>query len=233
MELQSVPRAEDSLNEMLPLYDPESEEIIATAPFAAMYLLNKEERKWDKLDCEGVLYLYRTVTEPHYCLFLLNGLNTTHLRQPINRHFRMESSKPYLIFRNDLGVIFSFWFHADGHYNRMHDEIKNIIYDINLRALCKANCTKRRPMRKCVDLETLLSISNGENQNETDSSSSVVNFFKNAGKILNKKLEPVPVPAIRQEASYFNNQVIRKLSHYPEYKVESIEQSVFSIQSRN
>lgn len=119
---------------VLKKYDPNSAGIIATAPLAAAYVFDPETEKWEKLNCEGILFLYRKTYDPYCNLFLLNRLTSSHLYQPINRQLQLQVENSYLLYKNENGVIIGFWIHDRKYFDKICDEIKKMLYSINLHS---------------------------------------------------------------------------------------------------
>lgn len=237
---------------VLKKYDPNSAGIIATAPLAAAYVFDKEFERWEKLNCEGILFLYRKTYDPYCNLFLLNRLNNSHLYQPINRQLKLQVENSYLLFKNENGTIIGFWFHDNQHFNKICDEIKKMLFSINLHSGRVSTPNGKDPeiskmLRKVEEdnLRAKYGLKNLRKENEseviTSSPNEVTKIFENgidrelkvmASNSVTKFFEnaskvfknnkPIPVPVFNDDYQSTN---LKNLICNPQYNVESIEKN--------
>lgn len=196
---------------VLKKYDQNSAGIIATAPLAAAYVFDKEIERWEKLNCEGILFLYRKTYEPNYNLFLLNRLNNSHLYQPINRHLKLQVENSYLLFKNESGTIYGFWIFDKKYFNKICDEIKRILCNMNLHSYRLNSSGKNQEVSKMLQkteeeyLKAYYGLKNLRIEKENGKLStpnSVTTFFENASKVFKNHNKPVQqVPLFREMSS--------------------------------
>ncbi|XKL60410.1 hypothetical protein PGB90_007467 [Kerria lacca] len=219
--------------QVLKRYDRNAIEIIDSAPLAAVYMFNKEQVKWEKLKCEGILFLYQKSYEPHFNLFLLNRINNSHLYQPINHNLKLQIEDSYLLFKNDNDTIFGLWIYDKVVYSRISDEIKKIIYNINLKRFCKIALENNKDdnisklLRKTEEeylksFYCLKRLHIEKEQNEC-TSNSVAKFFEDACTILRNTKSTIKIPCFQEKS--IDKLVYRNLIHNPDYNVESIEKN--------
>lgn len=231
--MESITRRELE-NLALKKFDQNAAEIVESAPLAAAYLFDKDLLKWEKLNCEGILFLYRKLYEPQYNLFLLNRHSNLHLYQPVSQNLKLQVEDSYLLFRNDDGTIFGLWIYDKQVFARISDEIKKVIYNINLKTFCKIPLVKERnedvsKMLRKTEEEYLKSFYclkrlQVEKENElVTTPESVAKFFENAGKVFKNTKPVVKLPFFRE--NHGDNSVLGNFICNPEYNVESIEKN--------
>lgn len=238
---------------VLKKYDPNSAGIIATAPLAAAYVFDQEYERWEKVNCEGILFLYRKTYDPYCNLFLLNRLNNSHLYQPINRQLRLQIENSYLLFKNENGTIIGFWFHDNKYFNKICDEIKKMLFSINLHSGRVSTPNGKDPeiskMLRKVEEDNLRSkygLKNLRKEKEAEiasspndimkmfengidrelavtESNSVTKFFENASKVFKNTHKHIPVPVFND--NYQSSNIVKNLICNPQYNVESIEKN--------
>ncbi len=215
---------------VLKKYDRNAAEIIDSAPLVAVYIFDEVLIKWEKLNCEGILFLYRKLYEPHYNLFLLNRLNNLHLYQPINANLKLQVEESYLLFKNDAGTIFGLWIHDQQVHNRISDEIRRILYNMNLKTFCRISFEEdknddiSRMLRKAEEehLKSSYCIKRLRVHKEENNftSNSVAKFFEDACKVFKNK-SALKFPVLQKIP---RDQLINgKFLYSPLYNVESIE----------
>ncbi|XP_065225290.1 mRNA-decapping enzyme 1A-like [Planococcus citri] len=64
----------------------------------------------------------------------LRRLTSSHLYQPINRQLQLQVENSYLLYKNENGVIIGFWIHDRKYFDKICDEIKKMLYSINLHS---------------------------------------------------------------------------------------------------
>lgn len=215
-------------------YDPNAVEIIESAPLAAAYLFDKDRGRWQKLNCEGILFLYRKSYNPRFNLFLLNRLNQSHLYEPINCDTKLQIEDSFLLLKNDDDTIVALWIHDHEAYVNISEEIKTIIINTNLKTFCRAPCenNKHDEVSKmlCKTEEEYLKSSYSINhlrptmkEESNVTSTSVVKFFNDVYKALQKNT----VPAFRSVPvdSHFFSQPTPKMIRNPQYSLECIEKN--------
>lgn len=215
-------------------YDKNAADIIDSAPLVAAYIFNKESVKWQKLNCEGILFLYKKQYDPHFNLFLLNRLSNSHLYQPICATLKLQIEDSYLFFKTDDGTIFGLWIYDKQVSDRISRTINNIICDVNLRSLCRIpyehpydqNSISR--MLRHTEEEYLksfynLKMLNIDEDESTIKSNSVAKFFEDAGKVLkNTKTTTFQFPRVTENTS---DRIRENVILNPKYNVKSIENS--------
>lgn len=215
-------------------YDRNALEIIESAPFVAAYTFNSEQSKWEKLKCEGILFLYRKVYEPQYNLFLLNRLSNLHLYQPVGPNLKLQVEDSYLLFRNDDGVIFGLWIYDKQVFAKISEEIKKIIYNINLKTFCKIPLETDndenvcRLLRKSEEeyLKSFFGLKHFQNDKVNDNASStpesVAKFFEEAGKVFKTVKNTTKIPFFKDSSE---DNILKNLICNANYNVESIEKN--------
>lgn len=213
-------------------YDKNAAEILDSAPLVAAYVFNTELVKWEKLNCEGILFLYKKMHDPHYNLFLLNRMSNSHLYQPIYPSLQLQTEDSYLFFKTDDGTILGLWIYDKQVYDRISRQIKNIVVDFNLKSFCRIpydhdqNSISRMLLR--TEEEYLKSFYNlkrlGVDKEESSfKSNSVAKFFEDAGKVFKNTKSSSRFPRSPENSS---DSFIRKnVICNPKYNVKCIENS--------
>lgn len=215
-------------------FDQNAAEIIDSAPLAAAYLFDKDQLKWEKLNCEGILFLYKKLYEPHYNLFLLNRQSNLHLYQPVSRNLKLQVEDSYLLFRNDDSTIFGLWIYDKQIFARISDEMKKVIYNIHLKTFCKVPLVKEKDediskmLRKTEEeyLKSFYCLKRLQIEKENEpvtTPKSVAKFFEDAGKVFKNTKPNVKRPFFRKSCS--DNSVFMNFIRNSEYDVESIEKN--------
>lgn len=214
-------------------YDKNAADIIDSAPLVAAYIFNKELVKWQKLNCEGILFLYRKQYEPNFNLFLLNRLSNSHLYQPIYPTLKLQEEDSYLFFKTDDGTIFGLWIHDKQVYDRISLKIKDIICSVKLKGSCRIpyehqyDRSSISRMLRHTEEEYLKSFYNlkmlgVEEEESTIKPNSVAKFFEDAGKVFKSTKTTFQFPQFSENTS---DRIRKNVIFNPKYNVKCIENS--------
>lgn len=216
-------------------YDKNASEIIDSAPLVAAYIFNNDQEKWLKLNCEGILFLYKKLHDPHFNLFLLNRISNSHLYQPICSTLKLQMEDSYLFFKTDDGTIFGLWIYDKQVYKRISQQIKNMINNVSLKSVCRIPYEYQHQesisrMLRHTEEEYLKSFYNLkqlgiDKEESTIESSSVAKFFEDAGKVIKSTKTTSTSFRFPSFSENTSNRVCNNVIFNPKYNVKCIENS--------
>jgi hypothetical protein len=101
-------------------------DIIANASHASMYQFDPSKAKWDKINCEGPLFIVKRNSDIRFGLIIANRLALNSFIHGVDSSFHVELVSPYIIFKsksseNEQPIIRGLWLSEDDERKKMYD----------------------------------------------------------------------------------------------------------------
>mmetsp|Transcript_6282 Transcript_6282/g.7669 ORF Transcript_6282/g.7669 Transcript_6282/m.7669 type:complete len:256 (-) Transcript_6282:200-967(-) len=112
--------------------DPSITEVIATSSHASMYQFETSAVKWEKIECEGPLFIVKRNSDPRFGLIIANRVGLENFIHGIDSSFHIELVEPYLIFKsvsnsNESPIIRGLWLSDDNERATIFQVLKKCV----------------------------------------------------------------------------------------------------------
>ncbi|CAG9466163.1 unnamed protein product [Pedinophyceae sp. YPF-701] len=90
--------------------DPSITAIVVSAKHVQLYNFDRGTNQWERMEVEGPMYVVSRSEAPTLQMIILNKSNDRNHTEDLLNRFTQELQRPYLLYRNNQGLVRGLWF---------------------------------------------------------------------------------------------------------------------------